>query len=142
MLVDTGATITLLRTDLAQKLKQQLIYSSHSLSLKTATGEKAGIHGKLDASIECGSRKFQHRVYVTDTTDPCILGLDFLQKFNFTVDLEKRYGKEQKKFLCFSTRVKHSNYVLYWQRRILFYQRDQNVFFKEFSNFLDNSGMP
>ncbi|GBO36208.1 hypothetical protein AVEN_177359-1 [Araneus ventricosus] len=55
----------------------------------TATDEKAEIHGKLDAAIECGSRKFQHRIYVADITDPCIIGLDFLQKFNFTVDLEK-----------------------------------------------------
>ncbi|GBN82003.1 hypothetical protein AVEN_143989-1, partial [Araneus ventricosus] len=54
-----------------------------------ATGEKTEIRGKLDASLECGSRKFHHRIYVADITDPCILGLDFLQKFNFTVDLEK-----------------------------------------------------
>ncbi|GBO24108.1 hypothetical protein AVEN_129662-1, partial [Araneus ventricosus] len=38
---------------------------------------------------ECGSRKFHHKFYVADITDPCILGRDFLQKFNFTVDLEK-----------------------------------------------------
>ncbi|GBM22684.1 hypothetical protein AVEN_144461-1 [Araneus ventricosus] len=66
MLVDTGANVTL-----------------------TATGEKAEIHGKLDAAIECRSRKFQHRIYVADITDSCILGLDFLQKINVTVDLEK-----------------------------------------------------
>ncbi|GBM78131.1 Retrovirus-related Pol polyprotein from transposon 297 [Araneus ventricosus] len=89
MLVDTGANVTLLRTYLAQKLKEQLIYTAPNISLKTATGEKTEIRGKLDASIECGSRKFHHRIYVADITDPCILGLDFLQKFNFTVDLEK-----------------------------------------------------
>ncbi|GBN12015.1 hypothetical protein AVEN_216751-1 [Araneus ventricosus] len=75
MLVDTGANVTL-----------------------TATGEKAEIRGKLDAAIECGSRKFQHKIYVADITDPCILGLDFLQKFNFMVDLEKneiRTGGEE-----------------------------------------------
>ncbi|GBN10268.1 hypothetical protein AVEN_153179-1 [Araneus ventricosus] len=69
-----------------------------NLTLKTATGEKAKIQGKLDAPIECGSRKFQHRDYVADITDSCILGLDFLQKFKFTVDLEKneiRTGSEK-----------------------------------------------
>ncbi|GBO06588.1 Retrovirus-related Pol polyprotein from transposon 297, partial [Araneus ventricosus] len=98
MLVDTGANVTLLRTDLAQKLNEQLIYMAPNISLKTATGEKMEIRGKLDASIECGSRKFHHRIYVADITDPCILGLDFLQKFNFTVDLEKneiRTGGEE-----------------------------------------------
>ncbi|GBM62391.1 Transposon Ty3-I Gag-Pol polyprotein [Araneus ventricosus] len=52
MLVDTGANVTLLRTDLAQKLKEQLIYTGPNISLKTATGEKTEIRGKLDASIE------------------------------------------------------------------------------------------
>ncbi|GBL89931.1 hypothetical protein AVEN_51108-1 [Araneus ventricosus] len=80
-LVNTGTNITLLRADLAHKVKERLIYTAPNLTLKTATGEKAKIQGKLDASIECGSRKFQHRVYITDITDSCILGLDFLQKF-------------------------------------------------------------
>ncbi|GBN37554.1 Retrovirus-related Pol polyprotein from transposon 297 [Araneus ventricosus] len=98
MLVDTGANVTLVRTDLAQKLKGNFIYTAPNISLKTATGEKAEIHGKLDAAIECGSRKFQHKIYVADITDPCILGLDFLQKFNFMVDMEKneiRTGGEE-----------------------------------------------
>ncbi|GBM43407.1 Retrovirus-related Pol polyprotein from transposon 412 [Araneus ventricosus] len=97
-LVDTGANVTLVRTDLAQKLKENFIYTVPNISLKTATGEKAEIHGKLDASIECGSRKFQHKIYVADITDSCILRLDFLQKFNFMVDLEKneiRTGGEE-----------------------------------------------
>ncbi|GBN03700.1 hypothetical protein AVEN_258831-1 [Araneus ventricosus] len=75
MLVDTGANITL-----------------------TANGEKLEIHGKLNAATECGFRKFQHRIYVADITDPCILSLYLLQKFNFTVDLEKneiRAGGEE-----------------------------------------------
>ncbi|GBL79605.1 hypothetical protein AVEN_18166-1 [Araneus ventricosus] len=89
MLVDIGANLTLFRTDLAQKLKGKFIYTAPNISLKTATGEKAEIHGKLDVSIECGPRKFQHRTYVFDITNPCILGLDFRQRFNFTVNLEK-----------------------------------------------------
>ncbi|GBN22324.1 Histone-lysine N-methyltransferase PRDM9 [Araneus ventricosus] len=74
---------------LVQKLKENFINTASNISLKTTTGEKAEIQGKLDAAIEWGSRKFQHIIYVADITDPCILGLDFLQKFNFTVDLEK-----------------------------------------------------
>ncbi|GBL87992.1 hypothetical protein AVEN_133667-1 [Araneus ventricosus] len=99
---------TLLRADLAHKVKERLIYTAPNLTLKTATGEKAKIKGKLDASIECGSRKFKHRVYVADITDSCILGLDFLQKFKFTVDLEKneiRTGSE--KISLFSGSTQH-----------------------------------
>ncbi|GBM65527.1 hypothetical protein AVEN_83379-1 [Araneus ventricosus] len=64
--------VTLLRTDLAQKLKEQLIDTASNISLKTTTGEKTEILGKLDASIECGPRKFHHRIYVADITDPWI----------------------------------------------------------------------
>ncbi|GBL79619.1 hypothetical protein AVEN_218347-1 [Araneus ventricosus] len=109
MLVDTGANVTLLRTDLAQKLKEKLIYTATNISLKTATGEITEIRGKMGASIECGSRKFHHIIYVADITDSCILGLDFLQKFNFTVDLEKneiRTGGEE--IPLFSASVQHS----------------------------------
>ncbi|GBM39276.1 Transposon Ty3-I Gag-Pol polyprotein [Araneus ventricosus] len=63
----------------------------------------------MDESIECGSRKFHHIMYVADITDSCILGLDFLQKFNFTVDLEKneiRTGGEE--IPLFSASGKHS----------------------------------
>ncbi|GBN32418.1 hypothetical protein AVEN_169512-1 [Araneus ventricosus] len=112
MLVNTGANVTLVRTDLAQKMKEKFIYTASNISLKTANGEKAEIHGKLDAAIECGSRKFQHRIYVDDITDPCILGLDFLQKFNFMADLEKneiRIGGEE--IPLFSASAEHSNQV-------------------------------
>ncbi|GBN95179.1 hypothetical protein AVEN_172369-1 [Araneus ventricosus] len=85
-LVDSGTNITLLRAGVACKLKERLIYTAPNLTLiQTATGEKAKIQEKLDASIEFRSKKFQHRVYVADITDSCILGLDFLQKFKFTV---------------------------------------------------------
>ncbi|GBM01932.1 hypothetical protein AVEN_269545-1 [Araneus ventricosus] len=120
MLVDTGANVTLLRTDLAQKLKEQLIYTVPNISLKTATGEKTEIRGKLDASIECGSRKFHHRIYVADITDPCILGLDFLQKFNFTVDLEKNEIRtEERKFICFQPVYSIQSRAPYWRKREL-----------------------
>ncbi|GBO13926.1 hypothetical protein AVEN_112699-1 [Araneus ventricosus] len=109
MLVDTGANVTLLRTDLAQKLKEQLIYTAPNISLKAATGEKTEIRGKLDASIECGSRKFHHRICVADITDPCILSLYFLQKFNFTVDLEKNEVRIRgEEISLFSASVQHS----------------------------------
>ncbi|GFT02905.1 retrovirus-related Pol polyprotein from transposon 297 [Nephila pilipes] len=98
MLVDTFANVTLLRTDIAQKLNQQFIYTALNIFLKTANGKKVNKHGKLDASIECGSRRIQHKVYVADITNPCILGLDFLRELKFTVDLERyeiRTGGEE-----------------------------------------------
>ncbi|GBM78404.1 hypothetical protein AVEN_158376-1 [Araneus ventricosus] len=143
MLVDTGANVNLVRTDLAQKLKENFIYTALNISLKTATGEKTEIHGKLDAAIECGSRKFQHRIYVVDITDPCILGLDFLQKFSFTVDLEKnelRTGGEE--IPLFSASEEHSKLcsVLAKEKTIIT-ARSEDLS-KESQKFLENSDTP
>ncbi|GBM58531.1 hypothetical protein AVEN_268606-1 [Araneus ventricosus] len=51
MLVDTGANVTLLRTHLARKLKERLIYTASNISLNTATGEKAEIHAKSPRKV-------------------------------------------------------------------------------------------
>ncbi|GBO41028.1 hypothetical protein AVEN_60339-1 [Araneus ventricosus] len=93
-----------------------------NISLKTATGEITEIRGKMDASIECGSRKFHHIIYEADITDSCILGLDFLQKFNFTVDLEKneiRTGEEEIPLLSASVQHLKSCSVLAKKRTII-----------------------
>ncbi|GBL89609.1 hypothetical protein AVEN_206973-1 [Araneus ventricosus] len=56
MLVDTGANVTLVRTDLAQKLKGNFIYTAPNISLKTATGERRRYTGswmqQLNADLE------------------------------------------------------------------------------------------
>ncbi|GBL92402.1 hypothetical protein AVEN_174695-1 [Araneus ventricosus] len=122
LVVDTGANVTLLRTDLVQKLKEQLIHTVRNISLKTATGEKTEMRRKLYASIECGSRKFHNRICIADIIDPCILGLDFLQKFNFTVDLEKneiRTGGEEIPLLSASVQHSKSCSVLAKKRTII-----------------------
>ncbi|GBO23010.1 hypothetical protein AVEN_27754-1 [Araneus ventricosus] len=88
----------------------------------TATGEKTEIREKLDASIECGSRKLHHRIYVADITDPCILGQDFIQIFNITVDLDKNeILTEAEESPLFSARVQHSQscYMLAKKRTII-----------------------
>ncbi|GFT76011.1 transposon Ty3-I Gag-Pol polyprotein [Nephila pilipes] len=88
----------------AKDLKSALAYSMKYEAARTVSKTskqplvRVSIHGKLEASIECGSRRFQHKVYIADITDPCILGLDFLQEFNFMVDLERneiRTGGEE-----------------------------------------------
>ncbi|GBN47723.1 hypothetical protein AVEN_39064-1 [Araneus ventricosus] len=92
ILMDIGANVTLLR-----------IFS------KTDTGEETEIRGKHDASIESGSTKSYHRIYVADITDPCILGLYFFEKFIFTVDLEKNHIRTTAEEIpLFSVNILHS----------------------------------
>ncbi|GFW04467.1 hypothetical protein TNCV_878361 [Trichonephila clavipes] len=89
MIIDTGANVSIIRNDLAQKLKEKLIWAPPRVVLQTVTGEKIDIHGKLKVKIKFGDTTYQHAVYVADIADPFILGLDFLKEHGFTLDFNK-----------------------------------------------------
>ncbi|GFW21873.1 retrovirus-related Pol polyprotein from transposon 412 [Trichonephila clavipes] len=89
MIIDTGANVSIIRNDLAQKLKEKLIWTPARMVLQTVTGEKIDIHGKLKVKIQFGDTTYQHAVYVADIADPFILGLDFLKEHGFTLDFNK-----------------------------------------------------
>ncbi|GFT03909.1 retrovirus-related Pol polyprotein from transposon 412 [Trichonephila clavipes] len=84
-----GANVSIIRNDLAQKLKEKLIWTPPRVVLQTVTGEKIDIHGKLKVNIKFGDTTYQHAVYVADIADPFILGLDFLKEHGFTLDFNK-----------------------------------------------------
>ncbi|GFW70249.1 retrovirus-related Pol polyprotein from transposon 412 [Trichonephila clavipes] len=85
----TGANVSIIRNDLAQKLKEKLIWTPPRVVLQTVTGEKIDIHGKLKVKIKFGDTTYQHAVYVADIADPFILVLDFLKEHGFTLDFNK-----------------------------------------------------
>ncbi|GFU45006.1 retrovirus-related Pol polyprotein from transposon 412 [Trichonephila clavipes] len=89
MIIDTGANVSIIRNDLAQKLKEKLLWTPPRVVLQTVTGEKIDIHGKLKVKIKFGDTTYQHAVYVADIADPLILGLDFLKEHGFTLDFNK-----------------------------------------------------
>ncbi|KFM62548.1 hypothetical protein X975_20006, partial [Stegodyphus mimosarum] len=90
MIIDTGANVTIIRKDLAQKFKDKLIWTPSCVTLETASGEKIDVEGKLNVNITFGSATYHHTAYVADITDPCILGLDFLRKYNFSLDFKNK----------------------------------------------------
>ncbi|GFW99814.1 retrovirus-related Pol polyprotein from transposon 412 [Trichonephila clavipes] len=89
MIIDTGANVSIIRNDLAQKLTEKLIWTLPRVVLQTVTGKKIDIHGKLKVKIKFGDTTYQHAVYVADIADPFILGLDFLKEHGFTLDFNK-----------------------------------------------------
>ncbi|KFM56688.1 Retrovirus-related Pol polyprotein from transposon 412, partial [Stegodyphus mimosarum] len=88
MTIDTGANVTIIRKDLAQQLEGKLIWTPPCVTLQTVSGEKIDIEGKLNVNITFGSATYHHTAYVAEITDPCILGLDFLRKHNFSLDFK------------------------------------------------------
>ncbi|GFX58757.1 hypothetical protein TNCV_804611 [Trichonephila clavipes] len=88
MIIDTGANVSIIRNDLAQKLKRNLS-GPRPACATDRDGEKIDIHGKLKVKIQFGDTTYQHAVYVADIADPFILGLDFLKEHGFTLDFNK-----------------------------------------------------
>ncbi|GFV99233.1 retrovirus-related Pol polyprotein from transposon 412 [Trichonephila clavipes] len=88
MIIDTGANVSIIRNDLAQKLKEKLLDPAPR-GATDRDGEKIDIHGKLKVKIRFGDTTYQHAVYVADIADPFILGLDFLKEHGFTLDFNK-----------------------------------------------------
>ena len=53
MVVDTGANITIVRPDVLTKQLRNTVQATTSV-LKTATGETATVHGKLQLKVKIG----------------------------------------------------------------------------------------
>ncbi|KAF8787459.1 Sequestosome-1 like protein [Argiope bruennichi] len=86
MVVDTGANVTIIREDLARKLKFNIIWTPPCITLQTVTGDKIYVHGKVNLAIRFGNINYHHTAFVAEITDPCILGLYFLWKYDFKLD--------------------------------------------------------
>ena len=80
MLVDTGASVTILKKDFFEKLMPSSRDSlkSVNLNLVTATGEISSFMGKLNVDVSLGNYLFNHDILVADIQNDGILGVDFL----------------------------------------------------------------
>ncbi len=87
LLLDTGATMTLMRPDLVCD-KKRIIPTKWTL--RTATGESASVYGETVANFHIGSTTFDHQVLVADIEEAVILGMDVMAKYGFKLDLKKR----------------------------------------------------
>ena len=88
MIIDTGANVTIIRSDLAHQLGEKLMWTPSSVTLQTVTGDKINVHGKIHINIAFGDATYHHVAYVADISDPFILGLNFLRERNFKLDFK------------------------------------------------------
>ena len=90
LLLDTGAAVTLLRHDTWTRAATQSsdLTPWSGASLVSAAGTALTIHGCACVNLELGGKKFQTNVVVVSLlTSEAILGLDFLQAQQATIDL-------------------------------------------------------
>ncbi|UYV77521.1 K02A2.6-like, partial [Cordylochernes scorpioides] len=95
MVIDSGANVTLLRVDLAQRMESisRRIPASNELVLQTATGEQAKVYGQVVLKFQIGNNLFSHLGYLADIKDDCLIGLDVLRKFGFSIDFQENVLK-------------------------------------------------
>ena len=93
MVVDTGANISIVRPDVLSKQLRNSVQATTSV-LKTATGETATVHGKLQLKVKL----VVHVALLADISDKFILGLDFVMAHGCSVDTgmgSRRIGVEE-----------------------------------------------
>ncbi len=75
MTIDTGANVSILRTDIDQECGEKLLFKPPSITLKTVTGDKIKVNGKIAFNISFGNINYRHTAYVSDNSEEMILGL-------------------------------------------------------------------
>jgi dsDNA-binding SOS-regulon protein len=79
--VDTGADVTLIRSDFLKNSKK--IPFEKSITLKYPTGEKVLVKNKVEISVKLGDFSEKLFAYKVDMEEECLLVTDFLSKVKF-----------------------------------------------------------
>ena len=86
---DTGSVVSLCNPD---RLGLDCATAEPSpLSLKSASGHPLPLEGMLQCSVQIGNKTFQHPILLSKAlASDCILGVDFMEKYNFVLDVTGR----------------------------------------------------
>ena len=98
MTIDTGASVTIARTDIVAEQTERK--PSRAYVLQTASGEMVPVLNVL-VELTLGRRAPKIWVFVAEVTDVFILGLDVLRTYDASVDLGcclLRLGQEEVTF--------------------------------------------
>ena len=85
MTIDTGASKTIVRPDL---VKATIGHKGNTKwRLLSASGQPIPILGEMSVVMYVGDVLYTHNVIVAEIMDDCILGLDFMKKYNCRIDV-------------------------------------------------------
>ena len=90
--IDTDSDISLVNRKLINSSKCLLPLGN--CCLKYPTGEEVSIQFKVLAQVVVGKFSLEFPLFVTEISDDCILGVDFLRKINLTKIFESEFGGE------------------------------------------------
>ncbi|GFS37746.1 gag-Pol polyprotein [Nephila pilipes] len=106
--IDTGANVTIIRTDLAHNLGEKLIWTPPCITLQTVTGDRINFHGKVYRNIAFGDAWYHHAAWVADINNQFIIGLNFLKESNF------KFGYKNNESCRYCSRVEKKFFITPW----------------------------
>ena len=110
MLIDTGASVTILRNDIYENLLSKPKTESVRVRLVNAIGELSPFYDKADMKLNIGGKPYEHNVLLADIQNEGILGIDFLKANKSNVMISKGYITiHGKKIPCFSLSDEYKN---------------------------------
>ncbi|CAB0009440.1 unnamed protein product, partial [Nesidiocoris tenuis] len=86
LLIDTGATVSVVRPDVARKSGAEISTAHHAM-LRTVHGELIEALGSARINVRLGERHIMHSFVVAEIFDEAILGLDLLNILGACLDL-------------------------------------------------------
>ena len=87
MMLDSGASISLVRKDTATWLPRSQPVSEASVHVVSATGETIPVLGRVTLPVQVGPIEVEHSLVVVQSLiTPVILGIDFLQAHGLILD--------------------------------------------------------
>ncbi|CAC5420029.1 unnamed protein product [Mytilus coruscus] len=107
MLVDSGASVSILRKDFFDSLvlENRPQVMPVRMNLLTATGEASEFIGKVNLEIKLGTHVFKHEFLLAEIKDMAILGMEFLMTNSIDVLFSKGCLRIKDEFItCFTNR--------------------------------------
>uniref|UniRef100_A0A1B0GB86 Retrotransposon gag domain-containing protein n=1 Tax=Glossina morsitans morsitans TaxID=37546 RepID=A0A1B0GB86_GLOMM len=84
--LDTGASHSIINSTIVKEKFDPL----GGVRFRTATGEEAAIKGKIMRNISISNVSMKHEFLVADIMDEVILGMDFMAKHGFVLDMKRQ----------------------------------------------------
>jgi predicted aspartyl protease len=94
VVLDTGSSISLINSDFASKLRVKI--DDLSTKITTANNTHLNVFGKSMIQLEIDNKKYQHEFLVSHFKYPVLVGMDFLEKYNFIIDLKNKSMTQRK----------------------------------------------
>ena len=88
VVLDTGSSISLINSQFAKKLRVKI--DNLSTKITTANNTHLNVFGKSLIQLEIDRKLYTHEFLIANFKYPVLIGMDFLEKHNFMIDLKNK----------------------------------------------------